>query len=415
MREAARAQNQWQHRLKVRATAAFIFCCLPLSALADETADHFQAWLRNFWPKAAAAGISYQTFTTAFDGVAPDPEVLQKFSSQPEHVSPIWDYVEATLKPERLAKGQKYLVEYDAVLTKLEQQTGVDRAVVIAIWGLESSFGINAGRSNVIRSLATLAFAGGTKAKYGETQLLAALGILQHGDIPAKDMLGSWAGAMGQTQFIPTTYNSYAVDFDGDGRRDIWADVPDALASTANYLAKSRFKRGVPWGIEVKVPDGFDYQHSGFGREHDLAFWTKLGILARDGKQPALGGAPAALWLPAGARGPAFLVTASFKAILRYNHALSYALAIGVLSDRMRGLPPIATDWPRDDRPLDKDERRELQQHLIAFGASLPTPDGTIGESTRTAIRAFQKRIGIATDGLDSKLLLDRLRAHTPG
>lgn len=276
---------------------------------------------------------------------------------------------------------------------------------------MESNFGQFQGSKSVIRSLATLAYEG-RRPQFAQDQLIAALQIIQHGDIQPEAMRGSWAGAMGQTQFIPTTYNTHAVDFDGDGRRDIWNSTPDALASTAHYLQSSGWKRGQPWGFEVQVPAGFDYWLADGSLRKPVSEWLQMGVKLPAGTQLPAGSneLSAALLLPAGARGPAFLVLDNFRAILRYNNSSSYALAVSLLGDRFSGWGFIAGSWPKEDLPLSRSERMELQNLLNASGHEAGNPDGIIGANTRKAIRNAQQALGWPADGYPTHKLLDSLR-----
>jgi membrane-bound lytic murein transglycosylase B len=287
----------------------------------------------------------------------------------------------------------------------------VDRQVLVSVWGMESNFGQFQGSKSVIRSLATLAYEG-RRPQFAQDQLIAALQILQNGDIQPEAMRGSWAGAMGQTQFIPTTYNTHAVDFDGDGRRDIWNSTPDALASTAHYLQSSGWKRGQPWGFEVQVPAGFDFWLADGSLRKPVSEWLQLGVKLPAGTQlPANSNQlSAALLLPAGARGPAFLVLDNFRAILKYNNSSSYALAVSLLGDRFSGWGFIAGSWPKEDLPLSRSERMELQHLLNASGHDAGNADGIIGANTRKAIRNAQQGLGWPADGYPTHKLLESLR-----
>ncbi|RMM64833.1 Lytic murein transglycosylase [Pseudomonas savastanoi pv. glycinea] len=309
-----------------------------------------------------------------------------------------------------MRKGQALLSQYADDLQKIEQQYGVDRQALVAVWGMESNFGSFQGTQSVIRSLATLAYEG-RRPGFAQSQLLAALEIIQHGDITPDKMLGSWAGAMGQTQFIPTTYNTHAVDFDGDGRRDIWNTPADALASTAHYLQSSGWQRGQPWGFEVVLGSGFDYSLADSSTRKSLAEWQQLGLKQPDGSAiPVAASQQAALLLPAGYRGPAFLVLDNFRAILKYNNSTSYALAISLLSDRFKGAGYVVGAWPRGDTPLSRSERIELQTLLSARQYDAGAPDGIIGANTRKAIRSAQQSFGWPADGYPTHELLEALR-----
>lgn len=368
----------------------------------------FSQWREQFRAEALAAGISAATFDQAFAGVQPDPAVIEADRSQPEFTRPVWQYLEGAISPQRVRSGRRLLSEHATTLDQIEARYGVDRETLVAVWGLESSFGQIMGDKSVIRSLATLAHEGPRPA-FAKSQLIAALEILQHGDVAPQRMRGSWAGAMGQTQFIPTTYNTHAVDFDGDGKRDIWNSSADALASAAHYLQASGWKQGKAWGFEVELPEGFDYALADTEIRKPLAEWRSLGLRNLPGDQEE---ASASLLLPAGHRGPAFLIMDNFRAILCYNNSSAYALAIGLLAENFQGKGDVAGSWPRGEQPLSRSERLELQERLVAQGFDPGTPDGIIGANTRKAIRGFQQRLGWPADGHPTQELLGRLRAH---
>ncbi|MGI9381731.1 MAG: lytic murein transglycosylase [Methyloligellaceae bacterium] len=369
----------------------------------------FGNFVEQLWPAARAKGVSRRTFERAFKGVRSDPDVLEKDAHQPEFVKPIWVYLASAVSSKRIETGAKKLKAYRSVLDKIEARYGVDRHVVIAIWGMESNYGSYRGKRYVVRSLATLAHQG-RRQSFGRTQLLAALRILQRGDVTPARMTGSWAGAMGHTQFIPTTYNAHAVDFDGDGKRDIWGNIPDALASTANYLRVSKWRKGETWGYEVTLPRRFNYALAGRKRVKTLSEWSKLGVKRVRGRAFPRPDDQASLILPTGARGPAFLVLNNFRSILRYNNATAYALAVGHLSDRIRGFSTFVRPWPKDAKPLARAEREELQRLLTAKGFSTGGADGVLGSRSREAIRAYQRDRGLVADGFPSQKLLQRLR-----
>lgn len=383
----------------------------PKGASAEHTqpTQSFAQWRDGFRAQALAAGISAQTFDAAFAGIEPDDSVVTADHSQPEFTRPVWQYLESAVSPARVRNGQDRLQQNVDVLQRIDTTYGVDREAVVAIWGMESNFGQQMGSKNVIRSLATLAYEG-RRPDFGRDQLIAALQILQHGDVPASNMIGSWAGAMGQTQFIPTTYNQYAVDFDGDGRRDIWGSSPDALASTANYLKTSGWQRGQSWGFEVRLPPGFDYAQADMDIRKPMNEWLRQGIRVASGNLPSNPQASVSLLLPAGYRGPAFLVTDNFRTILTYNNSTSYALAVGLLADSFKGGGQLAAQWPVGDVPLSRSERIELQQLLAQRGYQPGTADGIIGANTRKAIRAFQQSVGSPADGYPTPALLGQLR-----
>ncbi len=307
------------------------------------------------------------------------------------------------------------LVQYAPQLAAIERKYGVDRYIFVAIWGIESHYGAVLEDPKIvkstIRSLATLAYQGGRRAKFGRTQLVAALKILQRGDVTPAAMTGSWAGAMGHTQFIPTTYNAYAVDFDGDGRRDIWRSPIDALASAAAYLDKMGWQDGQTWGYEVEFAKGFDYKLLQQGGSRTLGAWQKLGVHRVGGKNFPRPGDSATLYAPAGGRGPAFVLIKNFSVIKRYNNSNFYALAVGHLSDRLRGGEPFQASWPRDERPLTAAEKEQLQKLLAAAGHYDGPIDGKIGSGSRSAIRDYQLKVGLVPDGMDSVTVLKHLEA----
>ncbi|EIK54367.1 membrane-bound lytic murein transglycosylase [Stutzerimonas stutzeri TS44] len=382
----------------------------PEAGTADiaSTPLSFSEWREAFRTEALAAGIAPELFERAFAGVTPDASVIAADRSQPEFTRPVWQYLDGALSDQRVRNGKRLLAEHATTLQGIEARYGVDRQALVAIWGLESSFGQIQGDKSVIRSLATLAHEG-RRPQFAKSQLIAALQILESGDIRLEQLRGSWAGAMGQTQFIPTTYNTHAVDFDGDGRRDIWNSPADALASAAHYLQASGWQQGQPWGFEVRLPETFDYALADMELRKPLGEWRRLGL--RD-LPDGFDERSASLLLPAGHRGPAFLVLDNFRAILRYNNSSAYALAIGLLGERFQGSGQIVADWPRGEQPLSRSERLELQERLDRQGFNPGTPDGIIGANTRKAIRGFQQQLGWPADGHPSQELLGRLRAR---
>ncbi|MDD0973239.1 lytic murein transglycosylase [Pseudomonas fontis] len=371
----------------------------------------FAQWQAGFRQQALQAGINPSTFDRAFLGVTPDLDVIKADRSQPEFSRPVWEYLDGALSPLRVRNGKALLEKNGELLTRLEQRYGVDRNVLVSVWGMESNFGQFQGNKSVIRSLATLAYEGRRPA-FAQAQLIAALQILQNGDIQPDAMRGSWAGAMGQTQFIPTTYNTHAVDFDGDGRRDIWSSSADALASTAHYLQSSGWKRGESWGFEVQLPASFDYWLADGSQRKSVAEWMQMGLKLPAGNQVPVGSEQlsATLLLPAGYRGPAFLLLDNFRAILKYNNSSSYALAVSLLGERFSNSGFIRGDWPKDDLPLSRSERVELQTLLSARQFDAGSADGIIGANTRKAIRSAQQALGWPADGYPNHKLLDSLR-----
>lgn len=372
----------------------------------------FKQWVAEFRTYALANGINAQVFDESFAGITPDSEVIKFDRSQPEFTRPVWEYLNGAVSDLRLKNGLKQITDHQTTLEQIESRYNVDKQVVVAIWGMESGYGHFTGNKKVIRSLATLAYEG-RRSKFAKEQLIAALKILQNGDIKVNEMTGSWAGAMGQTQFIPTTYLALAVDFDGDGHRNIWSSVPDALASTANYLKRSGWNYKQTWGHEVKLPKNFNYAQTDISTKKAVAEWNSLGVTLVNGQ--ALPQAEriltAAIILPAGAQGPAFIVYPNFFAIMKYNNSTSYSLAVSLLSDGFNGKSiKIASSWPVNDKPLSRTERTELQSLLNQHGYNAGRPDGIIGANTRQAMRAYQQSIGVAADGYPSHELLNSLR-----
>lgn len=380
---------------------------IPAASRATEAG--FQRWIRNFQPRARAAGISDATFNRAFRGVTFNDEVIERDRNQSEFTKPIWDYLDSAASDKRIKNGKAALRQHRRVLTQIERTYGVDKEVVAAVWGLESAYGEYRGDHNMIEALATLAY-DGRRGRFFEKQLIAALKILQSGDTTAAKMKGSWAGAMGHTQFIPTSYQAFAVDFTGDGRRDIWSDNPtDALASTAAYLKKHGWVSGQPWGVEVTLPRGFNYSLASKKITKSPTEWARLGVKDTQGRAVRNYG-QASILLPAGHKGAAFMIFKNFKVISRYNFATSYVVGVGHLSDRLKGAGPIAADWPRNDRVLNRAERKEMQALLTKAGYSTGGVDGMVGPMTQRAIRAYQAARGDVPDGFASLSLLKKLR-----
>jgi glucose-6-phosphate 1-epimerase len=381
-------------------------------ALAAEPTLELSTCLATLRKPALAAGISHASFDQYTAELAPDPSVLDALDAQPEFVTPIWDYLAALVDEERVEHGLQRLNEHRDVLAQVAQSYGVDAATVVAVWGVESDYGQVFGKRPLLNSLATLSCAG-RRQSFFRGEFFAALSILQSGDVNEADLVGSWAGAFGHTQFMPSTFLRIAVDFDGDGRRDLVGSVADALASTANYLAKSNWRSGEAWGFEVQLPRGFDASGTGRKNKRPLSSWAARGILRSDGTPLVGADAPAArkagLLLPAGVEGPAFIVFRNFDAIHSYNAADSYALAIAHLADRLRGGEAFVTAWPTDDPGLARAQRRELQTRLIACGHDIGAIDGLIGKATREAIQTEQRRLGYEPDGRAGRRLLDAL------
>ena len=390
---------------------ALVVAVVVVAGAANAQAADFRSCVQALRSEASGQGIGTRTFDTALNGVEPDPSVLEAMDAQPEFKTPIWDYMAAMVDDQRVSEGRAKLNEWAKVLDAAEARFGVDRHVIVAVWGVESDYGKSLGGRPLVRSLATGACSG-RRQKFFRDELMATLRILQSGDMPAEVLKGSWAGAFGQTQFMPTTYQRLAVDFDGDGKRDIVGSVPDALGSTANFLKRAGWLNGQSWGYEVRLPPGYSGP-SGRTNRQPLAQWRSLGVVTADG-QPLTEAGSAALFIPAGVKGPAFLVSGNFNAIYSYNAAESYALAIAHLSDRLRGAATLRTAWPTDDPGLSRAQRRELQELLAARGFDVGAADGGIGPRTRAAIRAFQASTGVAEDGRAGVRTLDALKAGPP-
>ncbi|PIE12925.1 MAG: murein transglycosylase [Rhodobacterales bacterium] len=368
----------------------------------------FNAWIRRFRKRAAKAGISNATLDTAFAGVKRLPRIVANDNKQAETARSLQDYLATAASSARLSGGKKALARHKSLLARIEKTFGVEKEVVVAIWGMESSFGRFRGSTPVISALATLAH-DGRRADLFEAELLAALRILESGDISPAAMKGSYAGAMGHTQFMPSTFLQYAVDFDGDGRRNIWSDDPtDALASTAALLKAEGWRKSRPWAIEITLPKGFDPALTGRVFPRKTSDWRKLGVKTPAGQLPDHG--PGAIILPAGPTGPALMIYNNFHVLKKYNYADSYVIGVGHLSDRLSGGGKIRSGFPRNPWGMTTPERVKLQKRLNARGFNAGRPDGVIGEKGRAAIRAFERKSGLRETGVPSKSLLERLK-----
>jgi membrane-bound lytic murein transglycosylase B len=372
----------------------------------------FRHWLTEFSVEAASEGIKSQTYAQAFAGIEePDPEVIRKANFQPEFTTAIWDYLDTRVNDRSIQTGAVMAQRHADTLTAVEQRFGVDRYLLLAIWSMESAYGAVLERPGLLhyvpQALATLAYADQRRARFARTQLIAALQILQAGDITTEQLHGSWAGAMGHTQFIPTSYLAYAVDMDGNGRRDIWNSIPDALATAANLLAKNGWRSGQPWGFEAKTPaNGFRYN----GETKTLGQWRQLGFIRPNGKGYPDPNARAELKMLAGAEGPAFLLMRNFFVIKRYNNSDFYALAVGLLTDRLAGKEGMVQNWPRPPGALSIKEKRELQELLQRRGLYTGAIDGDLGTMSQEAVRAFQAQTGLPVTGMATQKELNALR-----
>jgi len=392
----------------VRRTLLVLALLFAGTAAKSETGDSFAAFLGGLWPDAAREGISRATFDAAFAGLTPDPGVIAATRREPEYGKPFGAYLASLASPSRIAVGARKSAQWAVTLRAVEEKFGVDRNTIVSIWGIESSFGEGEQRWDVFRSIATLANASFQPPLF-RNELLSALKILQDDRIQRREFVGSWAGAMGQPQFLPSSYLKYAVDFDGDGKADIWRSAPDVLASIANYLQKSGWRPGLPWGFEVIVPPGFDYRHS----RGTFAQWTQRGVSrAAGGLLPTTG--TAILFFPSGAGAPAFLVTDNFIVLKRFNNSDAYALAVAALSDRLRGLPPFRGAWPADDFQPSRPQRVALQRRLAALGYQVADFEGHFDFDLRDAVRDLQQRFGMIPDGHPSRAFLDRAGVQVP-
>jgi membrane-bound lytic murein transglycosylase B len=376
-----------------------------------EAAGNFDHCVAGMWPDAARRGIAEDNFKRFTAGLTPDLRIMDLLDAQPEFTKSIWDYLDILVNDNRLAKGKEMLTRYKAEFDATEKAYGVDRNIIAAIWGIESNYSTQIGDRSVLQSTATLACVGRRQA-YFKDEFLSALEILNHGDLRPEQLHGSWAGAFGATQFMPTAFKRYAVDGDGDGRRDVVDDAADLIASTANNLKKDGWQTGQSWGYEVVVPKDFNYMQADRAKIMTMAQWEHLGI-RRANNQPFPHPADKAYLLaPAGAEGPGFLMLQNFRVIMKYNPAEAYALAIGHFADRLRGGAPFIQPWPRQERDLSREERLELQQLLAQRGFYRGTPDGQLGGQTREALRNFQASIGTPADGFATADLLEKLRGH---
>ncbi|WP_457150801.1 lytic murein transglycosylase [Mesorhizobium sp. P5_C1] len=391
----------------IAAVSLSLALLMPGPAFADAG---FRQWVAGFRATAVQSGVSGALYDQAFRDIRDiDPVVLEKARTQPEFTAPAWDYFDNRVHDQSVAVGQQMAKKWKPWLDRIEARFGVDRYILLAIWSMESNYGEILKRDdimrNVVRSLATLAYADPKRAKFARTQLIAALKILQTGDIDESHLSGSWAGAMGHTQFIPTSYLHYAVDMDGNGKRDIWNSIPDALATAANLLKKNGWQAGKTWGYEVTLPAG-----KLPGGSKTLSQWQALGVARANGKPFKNGSDKATLKVPDGRGGPAFLMVKNFSVIKAYNNADKYALAVGLLADEIAGSSGLVQDWKRPFTKLTFEERQELQKRLSQHGLYDGKFDGKIGDGSKTAIMAFQAKAGLAQDGYPSMEVLKWLR-----
>jgi lytic murein transglycosylase len=392
----------------ILAPALFVLAGFAAATPASAQAD-FGSCLSGLRAQAAAKGISGQAFDVATRGLTPDLTILDLMNNQPEFKTAIWDYLSALVDEERVQDGRTAMRQWGQALASAEARFGVDRHAIAGVWGVESNFGKDIGGRPLVQSLSTLVCYAPRRNEYFKGELMATLKIVQDGDINPANLRGSWAGAFGHTQFMPSTFQRLAVDGDGDGHRDVMTSVPDAVHSTANFLKKAGWVNGLPWGYEVRLPSNFNASLAGRKNKKPLATWAAMGVRRVDGR-PLSGNYAAGIIIPAGINGPAFLVTKNFDAVYSYNAAESYGLAIALLGDRLKGLPGIQTAWPTDDPPLSRAQRRELLQLLTARGYDVGEPDGKIGSKTREAIKDVERRIGLEPRGRPGGKVLEALR-----
>lgn len=374
-------------------------------------AQNYNSCLGQLRSEAAEKGVSTRTFDRAMRGVEPDLSIFDLMNNQPEFKTPVWDYLGSLVDEERIEDGRAAIRSWSRALASAESRYRVDRYAIAGVWGVESNFGKNLGKRPLLQSLSTLACYQNRRQKYFRGEFMATMQIIERGDIDPSRLTGSWAGAFGQTQFMPSTFLRLAVDMDGDGRRDIVDSVPDALGSTANFLKKAGWVEGLPWGYEVSLPRGFDSKLAGRKKKKPLSSWASMGVTRVDGR-PLSGNFQAGILIPAGINGPAFVVTKNFDAVYSYNASEAYGLAIAILGDRLKGLPGIRAPWPTDDPPLSRAERRELQRLLNARGLDVGEPDGMVGSKTREAIKQVEKALGMPQRGRPGAKVLNALRGR---
>ncbi|MCF3935794.1 lytic murein transglycosylase [Acuticoccus sp. M5D2P5] len=374
------------------------------------SADAFSQCVAGKWSAAQRIGVTRANFDAATRNLRPDPTTLKLVNNQSEFVKPIWEYLDSAVSDKRVSDGRRKYREYQSTLQSVSQRFKVDPQVILAIWGMETSYGSYMGDHNAVRAAATLACSSGRREDFWTQQFVTAIKIAQDGHISINDMESSWGAAMGHTQFIPTSWQAYAADHDGDGKRDIWNSIPDAFASTANYLAKHGWNYGETWGYEVVVPRNFNHSLADGRKKRSLADWERYGIKRVNGRSWPRPSDQAYLYYPAGANGPAFLMLHNFDVIKRYNNADAYALGVGHLSDRIIGGGDFSQKWPRDERPLSRTQVREMQSLLTRRGFSTGGVDGQVGPMTRDAIRKYQQSAGSVPDGFASTRLLNELQ-----
>jgi membrane-bound lytic murein transglycosylase B len=392
----------------LRLTTAALVLLLSLGAARASDEAGFRAWIDGFKAEARQQGIGQETLDRAFAPVKYNARIIELDSAQPEFVKPIWDYIAGVITEDALKKARQKLKEHAGLLARVRERYGVPPEYIVAIWRIESGFGANFGNFSVIEALSTLAYAG-RRQDFWKSELIAALRMVESGEVPLERLVGSWAGAMGHTQFMPSGFLKMAVDFDGNGKRDLWTSLPDVFASTANHLVVGGWKGNTPFGAEVRLPANFPYELAETAR-HPVAEWTKLGVTLPDGRPLPAWSGDTGILLAAGHRGPAFLVSENYRALLDYNNAAAYALSLGLFAERLRGGGRVIKQWPTGDRQLARTEKEELQRLLAERGFDPGKIDGQLGPMSRTAIRGFQKKAGLPADGYAEYGLLELVR-----
>lgn len=401
------------HRTKLFALISALVVSFGIVGQAAAAPPPFDQWLDGLRQEARTAGISEATLNATLIGIEPLDRVIELDRKQPEYTQTFWDYLNKRVTPERVERARKMLQTHGELLGRVEAKYGVQPRFLVAFWGLESNFGDYTGGFSVINALVTLAY-DERRADFFRAEVLHALHILDQGHIGAAQMQGSWAGAMGQVQFLPSTFVRHAVDFDGDGRRDLWNSLPDVFGSAANYLRAIGWKGDETWGREVKLPAGFDWDLADLAVRKPIGEWQALGVRRGDGGNLPSANLSASIVLPAGHAGPAFMIYGNFNAILSWNRSILYAIAVGHLADRMIGLPELSTPRPARETPLSRDDVLEMQRLLAALGFETGEPDGVVGSQTRAALKAYQRRSGLPADGYPTADILRALQLAGP-
>lgn len=381
----------------------------PPTEQSEPTEEGFAQWVKDFRSEAAQAGISKSTLDSALSGLKLNRKVLKRDAYQPEFVKPIWSYLETAVSDVRVANGRRKYQQHQQLLNTIGNEYGVAPQLITAIWGLETAYGVTFGGYNVIEAFATLGYHG-RRSSFAKQQLIAALQIIDNGDIPAEQMIGSWAGAMGHTQFIPTSYNERAVDYDKDGKSDIWNSFGDVFASTANYMSSAKWRVDETWGAAVTLPAGFDWSLADRSVMKPITEWASLGIKPANGTKLPYSAGEAWILLPAGHQGPAFIALPNFRSIMRYNNSTAYALGISMLSDRIAGGEPQSYNWPTSLQALTREQSKELQQLLTDAGFDTEGVDGILGANSRKALRAWQIKADLVPDAFATLEQLELLR-----